>query len=602
MTGGSKAPNGGLNLAMIGNCTFAALIDERARFVWTCLPRFDGDPVFSALVDRDRADQTGFYEVELIDCDRHVQRYRPNTAIVETELSDRHGGVIKITDFAPRFKNFERTFRPIMLVRQVEVLAGNPKINVRLRPNFEYGATQPKITRGSNHLRYVGPEFTLRLTTDCPISYVEKEIPFVLEHTITLVLGTDESVTQSIADMSRDFREQTEYYWREWCRFLAIPFEWQDAVIRAAITLKLSNFEDTGAIVAAVTTSIPEAPASGRNWDYRYCWLRDSFFVVRALNDLGVTRTMQGYLSYIRNLISSTEDGYLQPVFGILGETSLKESTLDTLSGYDGNGYVRIGNEAYTQVQNDSYGSVILASAQSFFDQRMNGMGNIQFYETLEKLGEQATQRWDKPDAGLWEYRTRENVHTFSSVMCWAACDRLAKIATKLELADKSKYWAEHALKIHAGIMARAWNSNLNAFTNNFDGEDADASLLLLPQLGFIDGASDEFLGTLAFVEAHLKEGNYLYRYSTADDFGTPETSFNVCTFWYIDGLVAAGRREEARELFEHMLDHRNPVGLLSEDVDPKTGELWGNFPQTYSMVGIIHCAKRLSEPWEDAF
>lgn len=602
MTKAIKPPWSGLNLAIIGNCSFAALIDERARMIWACLPRFDGDPVFGALIDRDRAHETSFYDIELTDFASASQRYRENTAIVETVLTDRHGGAIKIIDFAPRFKNFERSFRPIMLIRQIELLSGAPQIKVRVRPTFDYGEVAPRITRGSNHLRYNGPEFTLRLTTDCPISYIEKEISFVLEKPLTLVLGTDESITQSISELGREFLERTEFYWREWSRFLAIPFEWQDAVIRAAITLKLSSFEETGAVVAAVTTSIPEARGSGRNWDYRYCWLRDSFFVVRALNDLGATRTMEGYLSYIKNLVAGSQDGYLQAVFGILGETTLDEHTLEALSGYDGEGSVRIGNQAYTQVQNDGYGSVILASAQSFFDQRVDRMGDTAFFETLEKLGLQAYRRWNKPDAGLWEYRTRENVHTFSSVMCWAACDRLARIAAKLRRHEKASRWAQMAAEIHRGIMARAWNADLNAFTATFGGTDADASLLLLPQLGFIDGASAEFKGTLAFVEEHLKVGNYLYRYSTADDFGVPETSFNVCTFWYIEGLASAGRKKEARALFEHMLSQRNAVGLLSEDIDPKTGEMWGNFPQTYSMVGLIHCAKRLSVSWESAF
>lgn len=592
----------GLRLGVIGNCTFSALIDDRGRYVWCCLPRFDGDPVFDALVNRDRSQECGFWDVVLSDFARSEQRYLKNSAILETTLWDNHGGSIRITDFAPRFKQFDRTFRPTMLARQIRPLSGTPHVAIRMRPSGGYGQTPPTVTRGSNHIRYRSPEHTYRLTSDCPVTFIEEELPFILEDTVTMFFGADESLEQSVAGTYRDFHERTQYYWSEWCRYLAIPFEWQDAVIRAAITLKLSSFEETGAIIAAPTTSIPEADRSHRNWDYRFCWLRDSYFVVRALNRLGVTRTMEGYLTYIKNIVVGSEDGYLQPVFGILYEKVLTESVIEGLTGYDGAKMVRVGNDAYRQVQNDGYGSVILSSAHSFYDNRLERRGDSELFESLERFGQQALSLWDKPDAGLWEYRNRAEVHTFSSVMCWAACDRLARIATHLNLTDRARIWADHAEWIKSGIMERAWNDEFKAFTDSFGGSNADASLLMLPELGFVEGTSPEFVGTLSFIEKHLKHGNYMFRYRGEDDFGFPETSFNVCTFWYIDGLASAGRVDEARDLFVHMLERRNHLGLLSEDIDPETGELWGNFPQTYSMVGLIHCAIRLSKSWEDAF
>ena len=592
----------GLKLGVIGNCTFSALIDDRGRHFWCCLPRLDGDPIFSALLNRERAQEVGFWDVRLSGFARSGQRYLPNSAIMETTLWDDHGGCIRIIDFAPRFKQFGRTFRPTMLARRIEPVSGTPQVTIRMRPTFDYADTPPTVTRGSNHIRYRSPEQTYRLTTDCPVTFIEEELPFILEDAVTMFFGADESLEQSVAATYRDFFERTQYYWSEWCRYLAIPFEWQDDVIRAAITLKLSSFEETGAIIAATTTSVPEADQSRRNWDYRLCWLRDSYFVVRALNRLGVTRTMEGYLTYIKNIIVGSQDGYLQPVFGILHEKVLTERVIDGLTGYDGAGTVRVGNDAYRQVQNDGYGSVILSSAHSFFDRRLERQGDLELFETLERFGRQALKLWDKPDAGLWEYRNRAQVHTFSSVMCWAACDRLARIAEHLNLAEKAADWSDHAAKIRSGIMEQAWNDELKAFTNSFGGADADASLLMLPELGFVEGTSPEFKGTLAFIEKTLKQGNYLFRYRGEDDFGVPETSFNVCTFWYIDAMASAGRVDEARALFEHMLERRNHLGLMSEDIDPETGELWGNFPQTYSMVGLIHSAIRLSKSWEDAF
>jgi pentatricopeptide repeat protein len=475
-------------------------------------------------------------------------------------------------------------------------------VRFRLRPACAYGASSPEITRGSNHVRFVMPDMTLRLTTDVPPTYIVEETSHILEHEVTLLLGPDESLTQAVCDTGRDFLEKTDHYWRNWVRFLSLPFEWQDPVIRAAITLKLCSFEETGAVLAALTTSIPEAPDSGRNWDYRFCWLRDSYFVVLALNRLGVTRTMEGYLSYITNIVSAHTEGPLQPLFGIALQRRLDERQEAELAGYRGMGPVRVGNHAYVQTQNDGYGAVVLATTQAFFDKRLAHPGDAAFFQRLEGLGERAVASWNTPDAGLWELRTREEVHTFSAVMCWAACDRLARIARHIGLTGRADYWRDHAETIRAGVLARAWNPELNSFVSSFGGEEIDASLLLMPELGFLRATDPKFLGTLDYVERRLKRGSTIYRYAAPDDFGEPETSFNVCTFWYIDALAQVGRTEEARALFQEMLDKRNHLGLLSEDVDSETGELWGNFPQTYSMVGLINSALRLSISWEEAF
>jgi GH15 family glucan-1,4-alpha-glucosidase len=591
-----------LNLSIIGNGSFNALIDPRGRIVWSCMPRFDSDPRFCALLNDHNDGEKGFYEIELLDCVEAQQNYRPNSAIVETVLTDKTGGMIQITDFAPRFRHLGRMFRPGMLIRQVAPLAGTPRIRIRVRPAFGYGEGRPETTRGSNHIRYVMPDLTLRLTTTASVTFVLEEIPFVLERPITLLLGPDESFTQPVAETSREFLESTDDYWRGWSRSLSLPFEWQDAVIRAAITLKLCSFEETGAIVAAATTSIPEAPNTQRNWDYRFCWLRDSYFVVHALNALGATRTMEEYLSYITNIVVASSDGYLQPMFGIGLDERLVEREVESLTGYRGMGPVRLGNDAYKQVQNDGYGAVILASAQAFFDRRLERKGDVDLFRRLEKLGEQAAKRWNQPDAGIWEFRGKAAIHTYSAVMCWAACDRLAKIAAHIGQEKRAQAWAAKAAPMREEILRRAWNADMESFVSSFEGNSLDAVLLLLPQLGFLPENDVRYVKTVECIEKELRRGPYLFRYGVADDFGVPETAFNVCTFWYIEALASLGRTDEARELFENMLAARNPAGLLSEDIDPKTGELWGNFPQTYSMVGMIHCAMRLSKSWEEAF
>jgi GH15 family glucan-1,4-alpha-glucosidase len=586
-----------LDLALIGNCSVGALVDARASITWGCFPRFDGDPVFCALLKE--SDDYGFFAVDLVDCERTEQHYLENTAILVTRLYDRHGGSVEVTDFAPRFGQHGRTFRPMMLVRRIRRLGGSPRLTLRLRPACDNGAARPEVTWGSNHIRYVAPTLTLRLTTDVSLTAIMQETVFFLEDTVTLLLGADETVHEGAAEVGRRFLEETTQYWREWVRNLGIPYEWQDAVIRAAVTLKLNAYDDTGAIVAAMTTSIPEAAGSSRNWDYRYCWLRDGYFVVNALNRLGATRTMERYLGYIINIAAG---GPLQPVYGIDGRAELTEHEVPALEGYRGMGPVRIGNLAYRQVQHDVYGSAILAATHVFFDQRLTRRGDEALFHRLEPLGEQAIRCHDQPDAGLWELRGSARVHTFSAVMCWAACDRLARIAAQLGLDERANYWRNQSHQIHETISRRAWSKQRGAFVSTFEGDAMDASLLLLAEVGFLDERDPRFAATVNIVEQDLRRGDFIFRYVEKDDFGEPENAFLVCTFWYVNALAALDRRQEARELFEKLLACRNHHGLLAEHIDLRSGEQWGNFVQTYSMVGLINAAIRLSVRWDRAF
>jgi len=311
---------------------------------------------------------------------------------------------------------------------------------------------------------------------------------------------------------------------------------------------------------------------------------------------------MEQFLRYLFNVIAEGGDrAALQPVYGISGASRLEERIVASLPGYRGMGPVRVGNDAYRQMQNDVYGAVVLAATQLFFDRRLVMRCGAEEFQRLEALGERAAQLFDKPDAGIWEFRGRRDVHTYSSVMCWAACDRLARIAAHLGRDERAAYWSKTAAQLHAKIGGAAWNEKRGSFVATFGGSSVDASLLTLAELKFVAPDDPRFLGTLAACEAELRTGPHMFRYADADDFGTPQTAFNLCTFWYISALAAVGRREEARELFCNMLERRTALGLLSEDLDVASGELWGNFPQTYSMVGIIMSAMRLSLAWEEA-
>jgi GH15 family glucan-1,4-alpha-glucosidase len=590
-----------LDLAMTGNCQVASLIDGNGTHVWTCMPRFDADPVFSDLMaGPDAPGRHGRWAIELLDQASSSQIYERNTAIVETTLTDSQGAVLVITDFCPRFRQYDRNFRPAMLVRIVRRLAGRPRLRMMLAPAENYGERLRPNTAGSHHIRYAGRDHDLRLTTNASIAMIREQRVFVLEDTLAFIFGPDETVHESVTLLSQRLLDATRDYWNDWVRSLAVPFEWQEAVIRAAITLKLCSYEDTGAIIAAMTTSIPESANSGRNWDYRYCWIRDTYFTVQALNRLGATRTMEGYLRFIQNL-TATPPLRLQPCYGSDGELQLVETIVPHLPGYRGMGPVRVGNAAYAQVQHDVYGAAILAVTQSFFDERLVRRGTEALFATLEPLGEQSLAEFGQPDAGMWEYRGRTAVHTFSSAVCWAAVDRLARIAGRLGLSGREKYWREREREMGKRIREAAWSKSMNSFTTTFDGDSVDASLLLLAELGVVDWSDPMYIATVERVGNTMRRGAFLARYAEADDFGMPEVAFSVCTFWYINALWSIGRKAEARELFGEMLLRRNGVGLMSEDLDPGNGEMWGNYPQTDSMVGIINCAMRLSRSWEDA-
>jgi GH15 family glucan-1,4-alpha-glucosidase len=590
-----------LDLWPIGNCQVSALVDSAGRFVWGCVPRVDGDPAFSSLLDDNPPGgegARGFWEIDLEDRAETTQAYLRNTPVLVTRHADARGNAVDVIDFCPRFRRDGRIYRPVAFVRIVRPVSGSPRIRIRIRPARNWGAADAGRTRGSNHVRYLLDETTLRLSTSAPVGWIEDERLFRVERPLHFFLGPDESFEGDIPRSIETMLDRTVDEWRHWVRGLATPLEWQEAVIRAAITLKLCQHEETGAIVAALTTSIPEHADSGRNWDYRYCWIRDAYYTVQALNRLGALDVLESYLEYLRNIVDNAKGGHIQPLYGVGGQAELVEKIAPALNGYRGMGPVRIGNQAYEQVQHDAYGQIVLSNAQAFFDRRLFRMAGEEDFRALEAVGERAWAVHDKPDAGLWELRTRSHVHTYSSAMCWAACDRLTNAAAALGLEERSAFWQERADAIRATIEHAAWREQTGRISATFGGDDLDASIIQLLDLRFLAPLDPRFRSTLDAVEEGLRRGSHMLRYATEDDFGLPHTAFNVCTFWLIEALHATGRIADARALFEEMLSRRTAAGLLSEDIDPATGELWGNYPQTYSLVGMINCAVLLSKPW----
>jgi len=586
-----------LDLAVVGNCAVASLIDRSGRHVWLGFPRLDGDPLFSALLGGDEP-EFGFMDVVLNQPVPSRQQYVENTAVVETVLADADGMSLKIIDFCPRFRRLGRMFRPPLLIRRIEPLTGHPRVTVRFRPAFEHQACRA-ASMGSNHLRYVSANQSFRITTDMPISYLAHEASFVLREPVTLFIGTDEPLADSAETLGASFLNETIAHWRQFVRGLSVPFDWQGAVIRAAITLKLCSFEDTGGIVAALTTSIPEAPGSGRNWDYRYCWPRDAYYTVDALNRLSATQTMEGFVRYLLDTVQREPGGAIAPLYPIAPGNDVAERVVAGLPGYGGDGPVRIGNAAHVQNQNDVYGSIVLTAAQMFWDQRLPKLGDIELYRSLVPIAEAASRQALEPDAGIWEYRGTKRAHTYSAAMCWAALHRMWLIARRLGETRDAGRWQANAEALSAVILRRAL-TNEGWLSGVLDAPVLDASTLLLPDLGLLPASDPAYVRTVEAVGEGLMNNGFIMRYKHPDDFGLPETAFLVCTYWYIGALADIGRRAEALAIFENLLAHRNHVGLLSEDISPADGKLWGNFPQTYSQVGLILAAMRLSRSWTE--
>lgn len=590
-----------LDLSIIGNCQISALLNKEALIQWACLPAFDSVPVFDQLVDlQENSDSAqGFWGIELSDFDYAEQSYEPATAIVITKLYDKSSQCIKVTDFVPRLPledGDQVTYkRPPVICRIVEAESGQPSYKMKLRPRQGYGEQVPEISheQGTVSYKFVEDDYTLQTNAAADSVVAEKAMSLGAAH--HYVFGQTKEVQALETDVPVLLAE-TKWSWAHFIADMDIPQDTYNNVARAAITLKLCSYEETGAIIAAMTTSIPESADSERNWDYRYCWLRDALFVVQTLHRLGHSQTMEDYMGYLMSLDVFDDDKDFQPLYGIRGETHIEEWIAEGLGGYRGMGPVRIGNQAYVQQQNDVWGAALLAVAPLFSDGRFAHIANEDSFRKLEKFGHSAAESFDQSDAGIWEFRSFGRIHTFSAVMCWAACDALAQMAENLDLYDRRKYWRSVADDMRSVIFLRAWNKDMNSFVEPFESGELDASLLLLPYLGFIDAKDPHFLGTLEAIGKQLRHKDLLFRYVVEDDFGKPDVAFTVCAFWYMDALAASGNTEEARQLYEKILKCCNHVGILSEDIDFETHELWGNFPQTYSMVGLIQLALRLSE------
>lgn len=581
-------------LGIIGNCQYSALIHTSGDVVWCCLPRFDSDPVFSSLLD---AENGGRFSIAPANRERGVQKYLPLTNILETTFVTPTGS-FRVLDFAPRFMQFDRAFRPAQLIRIVEPLEGTPRISVTCDPRLGWTKCKPTILQGSHHIRYEGFGSQLRLTTDIPLAYLTGT-PFTLTSRQHFALTWGAPLEEALAPLCERFFSETARYWRGWVRHCDIPPMFQSEVIRSALTLKLHCYEDTGAIIAAMTTSLPEAPGSGRTWDYRYCWLRDAYYVVNAFSLLGHFEERAQFVQYLLNIAGGASAMTLAPLYRVDGQQNLDESILTDWPGYEGEGPVRIGNAAAAHSQYDIYGELVLALTPLFLDERMQEERSPATLQLVENLTRKAISLAGLPDAGIWEYRTEWKPQTFSSLMCWAAADRMAIIEDRLGRPRSDDFRAA-ANKIHDEIVAQTWNPSIGSFAAHYGGQELDASLLQMARLRFLPPDDPRLKSTIDTIAGKLSRDGWLKRYNLDDGFGHPSVAFIICTFWLVEALAALGRREEAREVFKRVYSAISPLGLLSEDYDTKASRMWGNFPQCYSHVGLIHAAFASSPQWEE--
>ena len=581
------------DLGLIGNCQISALVHRSGAIVWSCMPRFDSPPVFAALLDEDG----GSFVVSPADRSLGTQSYLGNTNVLETRFTT-PDGQFRVLDFAPRFLQHERVFRPTKLIRIIEPLAGTPRIRVHCRPVLGWTKKQPHSDLGSHHLAWQGYPAQVRLTTDAALAHLDGE-PFALTQRRHFVFSWGAPVEEPLEPLCERFLQQTVRHWRQWVKQCDIPPIYQDEVIRSALALKLHCYEDTGAIVAALTTSIPEAPGTTRTWDYRYCWLRDSFYALGAFRLLGQFAELEQFLNYLLDVASSTKQLDLAPLYQIDGKAGPAEQILDDWRGYGGQGPVRIGNQAASHRQNDVFGEMVIALAPFFLDARFREQVTEPVLDLVTRLARKAVLVAGQPDAGIWEYRENWRPQTFSAVMCWAAADRMAGIADRYAPADSAEFRAA-AERIRAEVMAQSWSANRKSFIGHYGGDDLDASLLQMVRLRFLPPGDPRLRGTLDAIHKDLSRGGWLQRYSLDDGFGKPSVAFVICTFWLIEALATAGRRDEARAVFDQIHVALSPLGLLSEDYDPTQRRMWGNFPQTYSHVGLIHAAFAASPSWTE--
>ncbi len=583
-----------LNYGIIGNCQSAALINDDASIDWLCLPKFNEASVFAKLLDNEKG---GSFSIKVDKSYKIHQSYIKETCLLKTIFTNSTDS-FEVIDFMPRYRNEQMNFHsPPEIIRTINVLSGSPKVKIVFEPRLNYARGETKIFNKSNFIVALTEDKkfdTTFLYTNLSHTDVIEQNTIELPNNTYFVLSYNEKIEKPNFDYVNLNLEKTYIYWRDWIAKNPKYPEYQDEINRSALTLKLLSYDKTGAILAAATTSLPETIGEVRNWDYRFCWIRDASMVVKVISQLGHKRMAKKYLDFIVDIIPN-KDEKLQIMYGIDKEKNLEEKFLDHLTGYADSKPVRIGNAAFSQKQNDIYGILMDVIHQEIVKYGKDIANLEQLWDITKGIAWVVGKHWQEPDKGIWEFRNENRHFTFSKVLCWVAIDRAIKVSELLGKSSKLSRWKDLEKEIKNEIHEKAWNNDVNAFTQSYFSTDLDASVLLMQSYQFIDPKDPKFVSTVEAIGKELLNDGLLYRYKNKDDFGLPSSSFTICTFWYINSLQAIGKKDEAKKLFDKLLSYSNHLGLFSEDIDFKSKRLLGNFPQAYSHLALIETAINLN-------
>jgi len=584
-----------LNYGVIGNCRSAALISDKGSIDWCCLPDFDSPSVFAKLIDNDNG---GYFSIVVDDKYIIKQKYLEWTNVLCTEFKSELG-TFEVIDFMPRYKLVENDyFAPAEIYRYIKYISGTPTFRVEYCPMFNYAREEVSNVIIDNYIR----TYSRLKPTDCIYLYSSLNFNDILEskeieinqHQFILLSYNQKLINIDIKRVYLEF-QRTKVYWLNWTNRSKKYEKYTEEINRSLLVLKIMSYQPTGAVLAALTTSIPETIGEVRNWDYRFCWLRDASMSIDTLLKMGHTNSAQRFMVYLKGILKSKNDSF-QTMYGIRGERELTETDLPHLAGYENSRPVRIGNAAFSQRQNDVFGYLLNVIYQYYkvFPGTLDEIEDI--WEIVRNICRTITTHWEKPDKGIWEIRNEEKHFVFSKVMSWVAMDRATGIANLLNKTYYAETWWSIANDIKEDVLKNGWKEDLQTFTQTYCNSDLDASLLLMAEYGFIDYDDLKYQKTVMAIENSLLYNGLVYRYINHDDFGKPTSSFTICTFWLIKALFRIGMKEDAKNIFENLLACGNHLGLFSEDIDFSTKRLLGNFPQAYSHLALINTATIFSE------
>lgn len=588
-----------LNYGIVGNCQSAALISSDGSLDWCCLPAFNSSSVFAKILD----DQIGgSFGIENIDDFTNIsQSYKKDTCILVTHFENQDGS-FQLLDFMPRYNITNAGYHnPPEIIRYIKHISGKPKIRFHYNPKLEYAYDET--------VHHIKNDFIVSLTesdiydnlflyTSFDKSDVLNGDDITLEKDGFFLISYNEKIFNYNLENAKIDLERTKVYWYDWVARTTKFTNYNDEIIRSAMTLKLLSYDKTGAVLAAATTSLPETVGEERNWDYRFCWIRDASMVIKVISQLGHKKTVFRYLKFITDLIPDKSES-LQIMYGINGEKELTELKLDHLSGYENSKPVRIGNAAYIQRQNDIYGILMDVIHQEITNFSVDIDNGEELWTITKGIVWIVERHWEEADKGIWEFRGEDRHFTFSKVLCWVAIDRAIKVAELFQKERKLDRWNALANKIKDDIFKHSWNEEVQAFTQSYGSKELDASVLLMEPYGFIEGKHPKYMATVKAIGRELNNNGLLFRYKNKDDFGLPSSSFTICTFWYINALYKIGEKSASKKMFDQLLSYSNHLGLFSEDIDFKSKRLLGNFPQAYSHLALIETAMNFSEKAE---